>query len=548
MPAGASRFASVLLFVAILTSSSAVSLRDLGHPYIRLWDEAVHVVVVRNLVVDCCTPKLHRQAFGTDDRDWTDNYVWLHKPPLPFYVQALVARVIGTGLFQLRFYSLLLADLLVFLVFWTGLRYFTRWIGVVSAALVAFNHYTYELVQGRQFSGIPDLALACTLMGVLCCLLEIVRSPGRRHYVWFGVLSGVAFLCKDGLSLIPFFVLAIARPAESWRRHAVGVMYAAASAAVVIVPATFFIAYLFPTEALHEQQQRVGHLVQNIEGWGRPLDLYWTVYFPRVTSPLIAGAEYLSAALGVTLLRRDPRLRIASLWVVSYLFVLSFGVSKVSNFIYPAVPVVALLLPATAAALWRQGRYHFLIGMSATVVVTAAVFQWHLVDSSTWLGDFPRWQVRPALILFQCGVAVAVLATLKFVHLVELRVSSVAAAIVAVAIVITASIHGNVAAAAHHRRDYDRQMALRQASLTLHPMVSDNDVVFVQWPGVRKSHLYVMYWSGIDSFEVTTDKPLEARMASVPRDRRVFLLRDASANDGYATRVSAAPYIVTRVR
>ena len=49
---------------------------------------------------------------------------------------------------------------------------------------------------------------------------------------------------------------------------------------------------------------------------------------------------------------------------------------------------------------------------------------------------------------------------------------------------------------------------------------------------LRKSHLYVMCWSGIESFEITKDKPMEARMASVLRDRRAFLLRDSSLPGG----------------
>ena len=547
MPGGISRVSSALVFVLILVSSSAVSLRDLGHPYIRLWDEAVHVVVVRNLVVDCCTPKLHRQAVGADEQDWTDSYVWLHKPPWPFYVQALVARVIGTGLFQLRLFALFLSDLLALLVFWIGVRYFSSWIGVSGAALVAFNHYTYELVQGRQFSGIPDLTLACTLMGVLCCLLEIVRAPRLRHYLWFGVLSGIAFLCKDGLSLIPFCVLALARPAKSWRPHATGVLYAVAAAAIVILPPTVYIAHRFPTEAMYEQEQRVAHLLRSVEGWGRPLDFYWTVYFPRITSPLIAGASYLSAALGLTMLRGDPRLRVASLWVAIYLFVLSFGVSKVSNFIYPVMPVIALLLPATAAALWRHERFTVLVGLSATVIVTAVLFKWNLFSSASWLAEFPRWQIRPALILFQCAVGVITVAALKFVRLPKLAVTSAATATLAILLAITASIHGNIAAAHRQRRDYRQQMALRQASLTLHPTVSDSDVVLVQWPGVRKSHLYVMYWSGIESFEITKDKPIDARMALVPKDRHVFLLRDSSLAAGDDAGPSSR-YALVRVR
>ena len=552
MLSGASRLISgrllALLVLLIVISSSAISLRDLGDPYIRLWDEAVHVNVVRNLVVDCCTPKLHHQTLGADTRDWTDNYVWLHKPPLPFYFQASVARLIGTGLWQLRFFALLLAELLVFLTFWIGFRSFGSWIGLTGAILVGFNHYTFELIQGREFSGIPDLALACALMGVLWCLLEIARSPRPQLYVWFGFLSGLAFLCKDGLALIPFCVLVLARPAASWRRHAVGVMYAGMAAAVVIFPATIYIAYLFPGEALYEQGQRIGHLLSSVEGWGRPFDFYWTVYFPKVTSPLIAGASYLSAALGLTMFRRDPRLRAASLWVGTYLFVLSLGVSKVSNFIYPLVPVVALLLPATAAALWHQRRYALLIGIAATVIVSAAAFQWNLFGSSTWIGDFPRWQIRPVLILFQCAVCLAVVAVLKFVQVPKPAVTSVAAATLAIALAVTASVNANLAAVHRHRRDYDQQMALRRASLTLHPTVSDNDIVLVQWPGVRKSHLYVMYWSGIDSFEVTKDKPMEARIASVPRDRRVFLLRDSSLLGADNRQLSSAPYVLVRVR
>jgi hypothetical protein len=246
--------------------------------------------------------------------------------------------------------------------------------------------------------------------------------------------------------------------------------------------------------------------------------------------------------------RSDPRLRIASLWVAMYLFVLSFGVSKVSNFIYPVMPVVALLLPATAAALWRLERFAVLVGLSATVIVTAVVFQWNLLGRASWLEDFPRWQMRPALVLFQCAIGVITVAALKFIRLPKPAVTSAATATLATLLVVTASLHANIAATHRHRRDYERQMALRQASLTLHPIVSDNDVVLVKWPGVRKSHLYVMYWSGIESFEITEDKPMEARMAGIPKDRHVFLLRDAPLIDGQRQGRSSASSALVRVR
>jgi len=263
---------------------------------------------------------------------------------------------------------------------------------------------------------------------------------------------------------------------------------------------------------------------------------------------LMAAASYLSAAFGLTILRRDSRLRVASLWVALYLFVLSFGVSKVPNFIYPVMPVVALLLPATAAALWRQERFAVLTGLSSTAIATAIVFKWNLLGSAAWVEDFPRWQMRPALILFQCAVGVIAVAALKFVRPPKRAIISAATATLATLLAVTASIHANIAAAHQHRRDYDRQMALRDASLTLHPIVSDNDVVLVQWSGVRKSHLYVMYWSGIESFEITKDKPMAMRIAAVPKDRRVFLLRDSSLTDDQGPARRSASYALMRVR
>jgi hypothetical protein len=200
-------------------------------------------------------------------------------------------------------------------------------------------------------------------------------------------------------------------------------------------------------------------------------------------------------------------------------------------------------------ALWREGRHTLLIGLSATVMASAVVFEWNLFGSSSWIADFPRWQVRPTLILFQCAVCLASVAALKFVHLRKPAATSVAAAALAMALALTASIDASVAAAHRHRRDYDRQMALREASLTLRPIVSADDIVLVQWPSVRKSHLYVMYWSGIESFEVTRDRPIEARMALLPRDRRIFLLRDSAlqVSDKSAAR-SAAPSVLVRIK
>jgi hypothetical protein len=52
--------------------------------------------------------------------------------------------------------------------------------------------------------------------------------------------------------------------------------------------------------------------------------------------------------------------------------------------------------------------------------------------------------------------------------------------------------------------------------------------VLVRWDGVRKSHLYVKFWSGLESLEVNDIHPLEARLALVKREPAVYLLADTA--------------------
>jgi 4-amino-4-deoxy-L-arabinose transferase-like glycosyltransferase len=541
------RLGRLLTVTLIVAASSTLQLRNLGDPYIHIYDEAVHLNVARNLVIDCCTPKLHRQPLGADASSWLDNYVWLHKPPMPFYVQAGVARLFDTGVWTLRFVALLFAQLIVVLVFYIGVKFFDTLTGVTAASLVAFNYFTFQLVQGWQFSGIPDLTLACALMGVLAALLSIVQVPRRRYYLAFGALSGLAFLCKDGLSLIPFFVLLLARPPSGWREHATGLVIAVAAALIVLSPATVYLAYRFPVEAMHEQQQRVGHLLRDIEGWSRPFDFYWTVYFQRVTSPLVTGSAYVAAALGLTALRRNARLQALSLWVAAYPLILSFGVSKITNFIYPVLPAVALLLPATGVVLWRQGRHRVIVAAAATVIASAVVFQLDLFDSSNWLADSPR-SGRATLLVFQGAIFAISLALLTQLPLPRPSWTSAASAAVAMALVLAASIRADVAAATRRRPDHDRQMALREASLAIRPLLARDDIVLVDWPGINKSHLLVMYWSGLDSFEVTADKPVAWRMSLLPPHARVFLLHDAPATEPAAATGTSQRYALDRLR
>jgi hypothetical protein len=360
----------------------------------------------------------------------------------------------------------------------------------------------------------------------------IVESARPRHYVGFGLLCGLAFLCKDGLGLLPLAVLALLPVRISWRRHAVGLGLAAFAAAVVLLPPSLYIAYRFPVEALLEQQHRVAHLVRDVEGWKRPLDYYATVFFPRVTSPLVAGVAYLAVGFGIAARRRLPHLGVLSIWIATYLVVLSLSVSKISNFIYPVMPAVYLLLSGLARELWRTGLHLFVLAASASIIATAFLLQWEVLGSAAWLMDSAPWQTRPALIAIQWGIFAAVAASAALVRAPEVRAASLAGVIIAMSLVLLASVRASAAAMVARPRDHERQLALREAARAAKAVLHSEDVVLVDWPGVRKSHLYVMYWSGLESYDITAKSSFAPPLSQLPADRRVFLLRDSHAAPG----------------
>jgi len=167
------KFNSWIFLVIIIITSSVLFFHNLGNNYITLWDEVTQLNVVKNLATNCCTPKLHLQDYNTDFRNWTDNYIWLHKPPMPLFVDAGFFKLFGNNLKSFRLPNVVFLEIAIVLLFLIGKKFFSPAVAVISSALFAFNHYTFELVQGRQFSGISDIMLVVFLLSVLYLIFKI---------------------------------------------------------------------------------------------------------------------------------------------------------------------------------------------------------------------------------------------------------------------------------------------------------------------------------------------------------------------------------------
>lgn len=76
---GYKKSALIFLIIGGFTFRLLMTIID---PFIHLWDEQFHALVAYNMISDPFNPMLYKNPllpYGC--RNWTSNYIWLHKQP-----------------------------------------------------------------------------------------------------------------------------------------------------------------------------------------------------------------------------------------------------------------------------------------------------------------------------------------------------------------------------------------------------------------------------------------------------------------------------------
>ena len=95
----------------ILLLASAFLLRLLMislDPYLHEWDERIHALVAKHMIIDPFKPMLipeHLLPFDKNDVSYTD--IWVHKQPLFLWQMALSMKLFGVNLVAMRLPSAL---------------------------------------------------------------------------------------------------------------------------------------------------------------------------------------------------------------------------------------------------------------------------------------------------------------------------------------------------------------------------------------------------------------------------------------------------------
>ena len=369
--------------VSVLSLSFFAVFYLLGEGSLHDWDEAIYAQVAKEIAVSDNWLTL----------TWAGHPFW-HKPPLYFWLTAVVYKMVGINEFAARSCSAAFGFGVVALTFWLGLRLFSWAAGVMAALLLLsidqsiYCHWYNFLCQARV--GMLETMLTFWLILSLILVWEANERP--RLIVFIGITAGLAVMTK---AWIGFFALAIPLlyALITGQFHARRKCWSLAIllAGVIILPWHLWQIWIYGKSFLHDYfvvnlfDRVAGVLEENQHG---PL-FYVDILrdgFSIVGSGYLWPAAYLWAAW--TARTREYRQKVLLLsWITIPLLLFSLAQTKLPWYIILIYPGIALLI---------SGALSELLGGPRTLAACAfvlAVFYFRLpaiVDGSPDVKQFAK--------------------------------------------------------------------------------------------------------------------------------------------------------------
>jgi hypothetical protein len=355
----------------------------LGEGSLHDWDEAIYAQVAKEIAVSDNWLTL----------TWAGHPFW-HKPPLYFWLTALVHKIAGIDEFAARFCSAAFGFGVVALTFWLGLRLFS-WAAGLMAALFLMSidqstncHWHNFVCQARV--GMLETTLTFWLILSLILVWEANERP--KLIIFIGITAGLAVMTKAWIGFfalaMPLLYDAITGQFHARRRYwSLAILLAGA----IILPWHLWQIWTHGGSFLHDYfvvnvfSRIAGVLEENQHG---PL-FYFDILgegFSIVGFGYLWPAAYLWAAW--TARRREYRQKILLLtWITIPLLLFSLAQTKLPWYVILVYPGIALLISGAIADVFRRTP------VIVTCAIIASLFYFRLpaiVDGSPDVKQFAR--------------------------------------------------------------------------------------------------------------------------------------------------------------
>ena len=314
--------------------------------YLHDWDERYHALVAKNLIQHPLKPTLYdKPILSYDYKRWTDNYIWLEKPPVPLWFIALSIYTFGNNEFAVRFPSLIFSILAIYMTYLLGCYLFNRKTGLLAAFFHSIQGLLIEVAGGRLSSDHVETCFIFFIeLAILFCVLSILKK--NKHHLSFliGVFTGLAMLSKWFPALIVFPVWitgAVLSKKYSFREcisHFILIFF---GCFLIAAPWFIYILNEYPNEAKYVIHKFLYAYSGSIEGHNAPFWYYINyveiIYGELVYIPLIFAIYYMFKN------DKEWALKMLTIWWIVPVIIFSFGETKRHTYLLLASPAFFII-------------------------------------------------------------------------------------------------------------------------------------------------------------------------------------------------------------
>jgi 4-amino-4-deoxy-L-arabinose transferase-like glycosyltransferase len=267
----------------------------------------------------------------------------LHKQPLPLWCMAVCMKMFGICEWALRFPSLILSTLAVYLTYFIGKELFDEKTGLLAAFFHAINGLIIEITGGRIATDHIDIFF---LFFVELAIVFTVLYYKRQKVIFnlfTGIAIGLAILCKWLPALVVLIIWLILNFNKRELFKAVkNILLILGTVGVVFMPWQIYARSTFPLEYQNEMMHNYRHIVEVLDGREGGLFYFFNKLFINVNEFIWVALFFFCYGL-YKMDRYRNRLALVAWVIIPFLF-FTVAKTKMQGYLLFTFPALFIML------------------------------------------------------------------------------------------------------------------------------------------------------------------------------------------------------------
>lgn len=374
--------ATVILVAVIFLILAFILFWDLGLPHLTNWDEAWYADIARNTINtgNLITPVWNKEPF-------------FDKPPLYFWLSALVFKSLGISEFSARFFSATSGLGAGIILYFLTQLLFNKKIAILS--LVIFTSTIGFLYRAR--TGNLEILLTFFILLSIFSFYKGYKTPSRWWFLVMGISLGLGFLTKGAIIFL-FPTLAIANLfLRKKHRILTSPSFRGGIFLGVIIP----ISWISISWYMNGQEFTRQFFLNQTEKW-LPSFPFWQSFSFEYVGFIKSGLKLwfiflLPSFFFVFYSWRKTHHLLLLVYFILIFILLSFSENKSNWFLVPLYPIVSIIIGYSLYKIFTKYLGEKFIPHIILIVTLIAIFQNVIYKNEYMVPDIAGDEARVAL-------------------------------------------------------------------------------------------------------------------------------------------------------